>query len=182
MKIYTKTGDKGETGLMGGKRLKKDSLRIHAIGEIDEINANLGLLRAQKRPRPQLDNMLRRLQNELFDLGADLATPLDSKVKVPRVTAKQVANLEKWIDGIDKELAPLRNFILPGGSSLAAQLHVARAVCRRAERTIVALQGREKIGENVVKYVNRLSDLLFVMARYANKMGKFDEEKWGKRL
>lgn len=180
MKIYTKTGDKGETGLMGGKRLGKDSLRIRAYGEIDELNALLGLCRA-KNSHEKLEEMLHQLQRELFDLGADLATPLDSPVHVPRVTEQQVTALERWIDTMDEELEPLKNFILPGGCLLAANLHVARTVCRRAERAIVALQKEEKIGERVITYVNRMSDLLFMMARYANKLEKSDEERWNAR-
>jgi len=210
MKIYTKTGDRGETGLVGGRRVPKDDLRIAAYGDIDELNAILGQCRAINGGRvldggvgagkgraadrdwsAKLEKMLRRLQHELFDLGADLATPLDSKVPVPRVQKKQVTNLEKWIDAIAEEVAPLKCFILPGGCELAAQLHVARTVCRRAERAIVALGrrreaeragagGHEEIGENVVKYVNRLSDLLFMMARLANKIEGVGEEKWGK--
>lgn len=178
MKIYTKTGDRGETGLVGGRRLGKDALRIRATGEIDELNALLGLFRAQNRRHKKLDAMLRDLQKELFDLGADLATPLDSKVAVPRISEEQVTKLEKMIDELDEKLPPLKNFILPGGSFLAAQLHVARAVCRRAERTIVALQKREKINKTLVKYVNRLSDLLFMMARFANKLDGREEELW----
>jgi len=179
MKIYTKTGDKGETGLMGGKRLGKDSLRIHAYGEIDELNAWLGVCRAQNSPK-EIGGMLHQLQRELFDLGADLATPLDSKVTVPRVTENQTANLEKLIDSMDEKLTPLKNFILPGGCLLVSNLHIARTVCRRAERAIVALQKQEEIGGLVVKYVNRLSDLLFTMARYANKLEGEEEELWQK--
>lgn len=198
MKIYTKTGDRGETGLVGGRRVPKDDLRIAAYGDVDELNAVLGVCRgingrcvmddggemgkgrtADRDWRAELGKMLQRLQHELFDLGADLATPLDSKVPVPRVQKKQVTNLEQWIDEISEEVAPLRQFILPGGCELAAQLHVARTLCRRAERALVALARREKIGENVVKYVNRLSDLLFMMARLANKIEGVGEEKWG---
>lgn len=180
MKIYTKTGDKGETGLMGGKRLGKDSLRIRAYGEIDELNAFLGICRSQNSHQ-EIEPMLHQLQRELFDLGADLATPLDSKVPVPRVTENQVTTLEQWIDSMDKELKPLKNFILPGGCPLAAGLHAARTICRRAERAIVALQKVEAIGEQVVKYVNRMSDLLFMMARYANKLENAHEERWNVR-
>ncbi len=179
VKIYTKTGDLGETGLMGGKRLSKDSLRIRAYGDIDELNAVLGVCRAQKAAQ-EIDAMLHELQLELFDLGADLATPLNSKVQVPRVTEKQIIRLEQWIDGIDEKLTPLQNFILPGGCLSAAQLHMARTVCRRAERGITALQKQEDIGGNVVKYVNRLSDLLFMMARLANKLEGVDDEPWKK--
>lgn len=177
MKIYTKTGDSGETGLVGGKRLGKDSLRICAYGEVDELNAFLGICRALNPPK-DLGDMLHRIQRELFALGSDLATPLDSKVPVPRVQKQQTEQLERWIDQIDEKLPPLRNFVLPGGCLLAANFHAARTVCRRAERAIVALQKSERIGENIVVYMNRLSDLLFVMARLANTIENVNEELW----
>jgi len=177
MKIYTKTGDKGETGLNGGKRVGKDDARIRAYGEIDELNALLGVCRARNQ-HAELENILHTLQRELFDLGADLATPLESKVVVPRVSQQQIQQLEKWIDEIDAQLPVLKNFILPGGSLLAAELHVVRTACRRAERTIVALAKIEKVDELVVVFVNRLSDLLFMMARLANKLDGVEEEKW----
>lgn len=177
MKIYTKTGDSGETGLVGGKRLGKDSLRICAYGEVDELNAFLGVCRTLNPPK-DLADMLHLIQRELFDLGADLATPLDSKVPVPRVQKQQIGQLERWIDQIDEKLPPLRNFVLPGGCLLAANFHAARTVCRRAERAIVALQKSEGIGENIVVYMNRLSDLLFVMARLANTLENVNEELW----
>lgn len=177
MKIYTKTGDSGETGLVGGKRIGKDSLRICAYGEVDELNALLGVCRALNPPK-DLADMLHRIQRELFDLGADLATPLDSKVPVPRVQKQQIGQLERWIDQIDEKLPPLRNFVLPGGCLLASNFHVARTVCRRAERAIVSLQKSEGIGENIVVYMNRLSDLLFVMARLANTLENVNDELW----
>ena len=180
MKIYTKTGDLGETSLMGGTRVHKDDLRIHAYGDIDELNAVLGLCRTNNS-NEQIEKILHQLQIELFDLGSDLATPLESPVKVPRVQESQVKQLEEWIDMIDEQLDPLQNFILPGGSELAAEIHIARTVCRRAERKIVTLQNSAIIGEAVVKYVNRLSDLLFMMARLANKISGNPEEKWSAR-
>lgn len=180
MKIYTKTGDRGETGLVGGKRLSKDSLRIQAYGDVDELNAFLGVCRACNR-HTELEEILHHLQAELFDLGADLATPLDSKVQVPRVQKKQITELENRIDFIDEKVASLRHFILPGGCVLSANLHLARTACRRAERSIVALQKQEKIGENVIMYVNRLSDLLFMLARFANRLEGIVEELWQKR-
>ena len=180
MKIYTKTGDRGETGLVGGKRLSKDSLRIQAYGDVDELNAFLGVCRTFNK-HTELGEILHHLQAELFDLGADLATPLDSKVQVPRVQKKQISNLEKWIDSIDEKVTPLRHFILPGGCVLSANLHLARTACRRAERSIVALQKHEDVGENVIMYINRLSDLLFMMARFANKVEGIDEELWKKK-
>ena len=163
--------------LVGGGRVGKDSLRIAAVGEVDELNALLGLCRAQNK-QPELEEVLHQLQQDLFNLGADLATPLDSAVKVPRVALEQIEALEKWIDGIAEKVPPLRNFILPGGTVAAAQLHLARTVCRRAERTIVSLQKNEQIDGNVVKYVNRLSDLLFMMARLANQLDGAGEELW----
>jgi len=177
MKIYTKTGDKGETGLMGGKRLGKDSLRIVAYGEVDELNAVLGICRSENKI-DLFEKILHELQVELFNLGSDLATPLEEKFAIPRVTAEQISQLETWIDRLEEDLAPLKNFILPGGSALASHLHLARTVCRRAERAIVALAKKEKINENIVPYINRLSDLLFVMARFANKCEEVEEEKW----
>ena len=177
MKIYTKTGDKGETGLMGGKRLGKDSLRIAAYGDVDELNAILGICRALNR-EPHIETMLHHLQRELFELGADLSTPHSEKHQVPRVREDQVQQLERWIDEIDAQLKPLKNFILPGGGLTAAHLHLARTVCRRTERLIVALARLEEIGAEVVKYVNRLSDLLFMMARFSNQLEKTAEERW----
>ena len=189
--------------MVGGGRVRKDSLLMQAIGDVDELNAVLGLCRAEiargaAGGLEPIDEILHKLQQEIFNLGADLATPLDSLVKVPRVTVKQVAQLEKWIDEIDAQLSPLQNFILPGGTILAANLHMARAVCRRAERAIVALAGERAggegrsasegaggradagaaISENIVKYVNRLSDLLFVMARWGNMLEGVAEEVW----
>ena len=182
--------------MVGGGRVRKDSLLMRAIGEVDELNAVLGLCRAEiargaaadlAQKFFALDEILHQLQCEIFNLGADLATPLDSLVKVPRVTVEQVAQLEKWIDEIDAQLSPLQNFILPGGTIVAANLHLARAVCRRAERAIVRAGGEgaggradagAAISENIVKYVNRLSDLLFVMARWGNMLEGVAEEVW----
>jgi len=185
MKIYTKTGDKGETGLMGGKRLSKDSLRIRAYGEIDELNAVLGVcgavnVHSNYSGYSDVNNKIHQLQLELFDLGADLATPLDEKFEVPRVSQQQIDQLEQWIDEMDAKLPPLKNFILPEGSEVVTQLHVARTVCRRAERSIVELQNTEAIGELVVVFVNRLSDFLFVLARLVNMLEGGKEELWGK--
>lgn len=178
MKIYTKTGDKGETGLMGGKRVAKDSLRIKACGDVDELNSALGVCRSHNT-NDFLESALHRLQRELFLLGADLSTPRDEKVKVPRIEESHIAGMEQLIDRIDGELKPLTNFIVPGGSKTASFLHLARAVCRRSERAMVTLRRVENVGEYVVIYVNRLSDLLFVMARYANLVEDVDEEKCG---
>lgn len=177
MKIYTKTGDKGETGLFGGKRISKDSLRIAAYGEIDELNSVLGICRVINKI-VEIDKVLHQLQREICDLAADLATPLDEKLSVPRMKKSQVQQIEDWIDEISNKVEPLKNFILPGGSILASYLHFARAVCRRAERTIVALQKKEEISKNIAEYVNRLSDLMFVMARYMNRLDGVKDEKW----
>ena len=196
MKIYTKTGDKGETGLMGGERVSKDSLRVAAYGEVDELNAVLGVCLAQigqcehahpksisKKSAPEkglhrIQIILHQIQQELFSLGSDLSTPYDLKIKVPRIHHANITQLEKWIDVIEDELPALKNFILPGGSLLAAHLHLARTVCRRAERTIVSLEKTASLNQSLLVYVNRLSDLLFVMARFANSLEKKTEEKW----
>lgn len=178
-KIYTKTGDGGTTGLATGPRRSKSDLRIESFGAVDEANAALGLAMLHTGDQPGLAEMLTRIQNDLFDLGADLATP-DTGEKPEweplRIVDAQVERLEKEIDLLNAELSPLNSFILPGGAALSAYLHLARTVSRRAERLMVAL--REKDGEVVsaaaLKYVNRLSDFLFVAARYANDRGKAD--------
>ena len=183
MKIYTKTGDKGETSLFGGKRVPKDSLRIEAYGTVDELNSILGIVRS-KNPNDEIENILSSLQDDLFVLGADLATPLTHQSKfIPRISKVHVQRLEKTIDRLEKKLPPLKIFILPGGSVAGSHLHFARTVCRRAERNTVRLSRNENIGEMVMAYLNRLSDLLFVMARYANHLKGKSEEKWvsGKR-
>lgn len=178
-KIYTRTGDGGTTGLATGPRRSKADLRIESFGAVDEANAALGLAMLHAGDQPQLADMLTRIQNDLFDLGADLATP-DTGDKPEweplRIVDAQVERLEKEIDLLNAELSPLNSFILPGGSALSAHLHLARTIARRAERLMVAL--KEKDGEIVsaaaLKYVNRLSDFLFVAARYANDRGKAD--------
>jgi cob(I)alamin adenosyltransferase len=182
LRIYTRTGDKGETGLFGGQRVGKDDLRVEAYGTVDELNALLGLA-ATKSGSEGLGPLIARLQNELFDLGSDLATPQENgethgKITVPRVTADQVANLETEIDGLEAELSPLRQFILPGGTELAAILHFARTVCRRAERRAVALARSENVNPEAIRYLNRLSDLLFVMARFANAQKNVTDVPW----
>ena len=178
MKIYTRTGDGGQTSLFGGKRLSKDSLRIEAYGSVDELNSHLGAIRSLGPP-PQIDALLEQLQNDLFVLGADLATPLSKKsAKIRRVDRVQVETLERHIDTFDASLKPLTVFILPGGSAVGAQLHVARTVCRRAERLVVKLSKKEPIGKIPIIYLNRLSDLLFVAARYANTLGGTAEQTW----
>ena len=172
-RIYTRTGDKGSTRLATGEPVSKADARVEAYGEVDETNACLGLVRLHTQGDPELDAMLGRIQNELFDLGADLATPERDKPlgwEPLRVTAEQVARLEREIDLMNAALEPLTSFILPGGSALAAHLHLARTVCRRAERRTAALMAdpAETVSSEALKYLNRLSDLLFVACRRAN--------------
>ena len=178
MKIYTKTGDKGDTSLFGGQRVPKDALRIEAYGTVDELNSVLGIVRADNKDG-EIDEILDRIQNELFDLGADLATPRSATSKqIKRIEARDSLYLEKKIDQLESHLKPLKSFILPGGSAVAARLHFARTVCRRAERTVVRLSRNEDIGDGIIVFLNRLSDLLFVLARYANHIGGIGETKW----
>ena len=178
-RIYTRTGDDGSTALGNGERRPKHDLRIAAYGTVDEVNATIGLARLHTGADPRLDAMLARIQNDLFDLGADLCSP--DKGKGPggerlAVVDTQVVRLEQEIDALNGELSPLRSFVLPGGSPAAATLHLARTVCRRAERMIVELGRRpdESVSTTVVKYVNRLSDFLFVASRYVNDKGARD--------
>lgn len=180
MKIYTRTGDKGSTGLFGGERVSKDHARIEAYGTVDEANSMIGLARASF-PTPAWEpasSMLHRIQAELFVLGADLATPQDAKVQVPRIESSHIEALEQNIDTLEADLSPLKTFILPGGAPEAAGIHVARTVCRRAERRAVTLQELDTINANAVVYLNRLSDLLFVMARWLNMNAGISEEAW----
>jgi cob(I)alamin adenosyltransferase len=173
-KIYTRGGDKGQTSLGNGKRVAKHDLRVAAYGTVDEANAVIGLVRLETEGK--LDLLLGRIQNDLFDVGADLCTPEEADPKYPplRVTAAQVERLEQEIDHYNASLEPLTSFILPGGSRLAAQFHLARTVARRAERDMTALAEQEAVNAEAIKYVNRLSDLLFVLARHANDDGKAD--------
>lgn len=168
MKIYTKTGDTGDTGLFGGGRVGKDDARVDAYGEVDELNSVLGVARAEGLGK--LDALAQSLQDQLFTVGSILATPHDSKAAahIPRVQESWIAAMEQAIDSYDLELAPLTAFILPGGSKPAAALHLARTVCRRAERKVVPLFRQGLVEAPVVVFLNRLSDLLFAMARYAN--------------
>jgi len=178
MKIYTKTGDKGDTALFSGGRVPKHHLRVESYGTIDELNSIVGVVRATQ-PSAQTDTWLEELQNQLFHLGADLATPMDAKADwIARVTAEQVEWLEETIDTMTEQLDPLSNFILPGGTMAGAQLHVARTVCRRAERIVSALQEAEEINTFSLIYINRLSDWLFTLARYENKQAGEPESKW----
>ena len=178
-KIYTKTGDDGTTALGNGERCKKYDLRVECYGTVDETNACVGLARLHATQMPELDNALARIQNDLFDLGADLATPDDGKpleYEPLRITATQVERIENEIDEFTEKLEPLRSFVLPGGTPLAANLHLARTVARRAERLLVELaqNADENISPTCGLYLNRLSDYLFVAARAANDMGKDD--------
>ncbi|MDI7775436.1 cob(I)yrinic acid a,c-diamide adenosyltransferase [Asticcacaulis sp. EMRT-3] len=178
-RIYTRTGDDGTTGLADGTRRAKDDPRIIAIGSVDETNAALGLVRLYS-DTDGLDALLARLQNDLFDLGADLATPSDEISWKPlRIRAEQVTALEEALDAYNADLAPLDSFVLPAGTSLSAHLHLARTCARRAERDAVTLSkmGDEAVNPEAVKYLNRLSDLLFVLSRYANDKGRGDV-KW----
>ncbi len=178
MKIYTRTGDRGDTSLFGGRRVPKDALRIEAYGTVDELNSAVGLARAENDDT-DIDGILEAIQNELFQLGADLATPQSvEKRKVKRMEPKDVQGLEKIIDDLQGRLKPLRSFILPGGSPVAARIHFARTICRRAERAVVRLSRNEDIGDTILIYLNRLSDLLFVLARYANARAGISEVRW----
>lgn len=175
-RIYTRTGDGGDTRLATGERVRKDHARVDAYGDVDECNAALGLARLHAGGEPELDAVLQRIQNDLFDLGADLATPERDPPpawEVLRVTDGQVDRLERDIDALNADLAPLTSFVLPAGSPLSAHLHLARTVCRRAERKAVTLAAdpSERVSEAALKYLNRLSDFLFVAARWANGRG-----------
>lgn len=172
-RVYTKTGDAGETSLVDGSRVSKADVRVDAYGDVDELNSWLGLARVGFSD-PQLDRILGSIQNELFVLGADLASPLT--IAVPRIDENHISGLEQTIDQLLEELEPLKEFILPGGTSLGAQLHVARTIARRAERVVVALAAQVEINQPALIYLNRLSDLLFVMARVANKREGTREE------
>ncbi len=182
MKIYTRTGDQGDTGLFGGQRVRKNHPRVAAYGELDELNAWLGLCVSQCDDA-ELRQTMEYLQGELFVVGADLASPLEGgdavgRKQIPRVSEGMVASLEAMIDRFDEECDPLRSFILPGGTRLAAHLHVARAVCRRAERAVISAAGKEAFNPEVAVYLNRLSDLLFTLGRTANHRADRPETPW----
>ncbi|HEU4343990.1 MAG TPA: cob(I)yrinic acid a,c-diamide adenosyltransferase [Candidatus Binatia bacterium] len=189
-RVYTRTGDRGETGLVGGKRVPKDSARIDAYGTIDELNSIVGLARvfneeriAQNEAHRRLDLILRQIQDELFDLGSELATPADFfKEGMYRVGDREVKKIEQLIDECQKELATLKSFILPGGGRVGAYLHQCRTVCRRAERDILRLSRIEELGESPLKYVNRLSDLFFVLSRWIAKRTGDKEYLWQRGL
>ena len=171
-KIYTRTGDKGSTQLGDGKRVDKNSLRVDAYGSVDEANATIGL--SILRTNTKIKKILQIIQNDLFDLGADLCMPDKKKIQKLKITKDRVDYIEKKIDSFNKELAPLSSFILPGGSESSTYLHIARTVTRRAERKVCALSKKERINPIAIIYLNRLSDLLFVLARYTNNKGKKD--------
>ena len=180
-RIYTRTGDKGETGLVGGARVSKDSLRVEAYGNVDELNSVLGVVRASLNDR-ELDGLLTEIQNDLFVLGADLASTADARQRsIPRISSERITAMERTIDRFEAELSPLKAFILPGGGVSGSLLHNARTVARRAERRIVTLGRAESVNEFAVPYMNRLSDLLFVMARVANHREDKAETEWHSR-
>lgn len=176
MKIYTKTGDEGETGLWGGLRVAKDTMRVQAYGTVDECNAAIGVARACG-PQSHLDPFLEAIQNQLFVVGSDLATPGDA-VTIPRVSTTDVDSLEHAIDTLETGLPALTQFILPGGTMLASQLHLARTICRRAERAVVTLAREEACSSVIGVYLNRLSDFLFVAARAANHAAGVADVPW----
>src|SRR6266481_979909 len=189
-KVYTRTGDNGETALVGGKRVPKDSARIEAYGTIDELNSIVGLARAFNEEKLSegeahrfLDLVLRQIQDELFDLGSELATPPDFfQEGMYRVGEREVKKIEQLIDECQKSLEPLKSFILPGGGKLGAYLHQCRTVCRRAEREILRLSRTEDINPRVIKYINRLSDLFFVLSRWIAKQTGQTEYLWQRGL
>ena len=178
MKIYTRTGDKGETGLFGGTRVSKSHLRVEAYGDVDELNCTLGIARTHlNHGQVGMDAALERVQDECFVIGALLATP-EGKLKGMSLQKGAITRLENEIDAWDRDLEPLKAFILPGGAAAGSHLHLARAVCRRAERKAVALSKVEKVSPDVIVYLNRLSDWLFTTARWANLRSNRAETKW----
>jgi cob(I)alamin adenosyltransferase len=181
-RVYTRGGDAGETSLIGGARVPKDSLRIECYGTVDELNAALGLVRtalAGSAAGPRLGPIVARMQNELFNLGAELATPDDARrAAVPAVAQRHVDALEADIDALNPDLPELRSFVLPGGGAASAHFHLARTVCRRAERLAVALAREASIGEHAVRYLNRASDALFVLGRWAAQADGEPEPVW----
>ncbi|MEX2571122.1 MAG: cob(I)yrinic acid a,c-diamide adenosyltransferase [Gemmatimonadota bacterium] len=187
MKIYTRSGDQGETALFGGGRVRKDHLRVETYGEIDELNATIGLAVVPLEARGSaVVEILQLLQEDLFAIGAHLATPTASSGggparHLPALPGGRVAQMESWIDAADEDLAPLRNFILPGGTEAAARLHLARTVCRRAERRVLTLAKEAPVDGAILIYLNRLSDLLFALARSANRAEHREDVPWAGR-
>lgn len=178
MKVYTRTGDQGQTSLFAGGRVYKHDLRVEAYGTVDELNAVVGVICSYALP-DLAQTWLTQIQNDLFVIGSDLATPLDAKADwLKRIDATPAQQLESWIDTMDEQLAPLQTFILPGGTAAAAMTHVARTVCRRAERISVALQQEQAINADVIQYLNRLSDFLFTLARWLNHEAGVMETPW----
>jgi cob(I)alamin adenosyltransferase len=185
MKIYTKTGDKGETSLFTGQRVTKNDPTIEALGTVDECNCAIGAAAALLPKDSQFDEVnqqLRQIQHALFDLGAALATPrtraADSKIDKTRFDYEEIETLEKWIDAMEELLPPLHTFILPGGHPSGAMLHLARSICRRAERLVIPLNAHTDVSDNVLMYLNRLSDYLFVLSRYVNHLNHSPETLW----
>jgi cob(I)alamin adenosyltransferase len=178
-RVYTRRGDDGTTGLGGGQRVPKDALRVRAYGTVDELNSALGVALAHPLT-PRAVEVLSPIQNALFHLGSDLCFVEEDKARrpVPQIEARHVERLEQWIDEFNKTVGPLENFVLPGGTPGAAALHFARTVCRRAEREVISLSHAEGVGPFVIPYLNRLSDLLFVLARYENKQRGVSETLW----
>lgn len=180
MKIYTKGGDKGETGLLGGERVSKDSLRIEAYGTVDELNSFLGLA-VEEVKDTEVKKLLNKIQNLLFILGSDLSAPYNGENEnhsSPRISRIHYEEIEKEIDRFDSRLIELRNFILPGGGKSSALLHICRTICRRAERRVVSLNNAVNLGSDIIIFLNRLSDLFFVLARYENKVSGIQDIKW----
>lgn len=175
MTIVTRTGDNGTTGLVGGKRVSKTDPRIEAVGTVDELNALLGVVRCEQLPK-DVETALEEIQHRLFTLGADIASPAGTKAHTERIQPAHIPALDAWIDRMEPQLPPLMNFILPSGNAAGAHLHHARTVCRRAERSVVALSQTEEINPEVIVFLNRLSDLLFVAARTANAASGVPEE------
>ena len=181
MKVYTRKGDTGETSLIGGTRVKKYHVRIEAYGTVDELNSFIGLIRDTAEASDQ-DGLLVDIQNRLFTVGSDLASdPESSRMKVPELQAADIEALEKAIDSMDEQLAPLKNFILPGGDLAASYCHVARCVCRRAERRVIDLNDQAEVDPKIMEYLNRLSDYLFVLARYFTMLHGGEETLWKTR-
>ncbi|NNG26421.1 MAG: cob(I)yrinic acid a,c-diamide adenosyltransferase [Ignavibacteriaceae bacterium] len=179
MKIYTGKGDRGETGLYGGKRVSKDSQRIEAYGIVDELNSFVGLTITETFDK-DVKALLLIIQNQLFTVGADLATPEEKKQEGDGTTSEFYSRIEKEIDKFDAKLEELKSFILPGGSKSSAHLHVCRTIARRAERAVVSLKNKVEIGDNILIFLNRLSDLFFVLARYENQVSGNPDVKWEK--
>lgn len=180
MKVYTKKGDKGETSLLGGVRMMKNAVRIDAYGTVDELNSYIGLIRDQEINASSINELL-EIQDRLFTLGSYLASAPGSKMKLPGFTEKDVENLENWIDQMETELEPMKSFVLPGGHPTVSFCHIARCVCRRAERIMVSVSESEEINPVLIQYMNRLSDYLFVLSRKLSKDLKATETPWNPR-